>query len=265
MSAASARSAVNATTAKSPASKKLFLWPDTHVPFQSVSAVNAALAVVRGWQPDILVILGDFADMWSVSSHSRDPKRKLLLEDELHEVRAGLREIEKASAGARRIYVMGNHEHRLERYIHDRAPELAGLRGSSYAELVGLAVGGWEVVPYMMHKLIGKLYVTHDCGYAGANAVRATGQAYGSNVAIGHTHRLGVSYFGDARGNTYVSGSFGWLGDAAAIGYGHEASKARDWQLGFGTGRLLANGNVHLSPVPIVQGRAVVEGVSYGK
>lgn len=243
---------------------KIFFWPDTHVPFHHPVSVALVRQVVADWSPDVFVCLGDFADMFSVSSHSRDPRRKLLLEDELHAVRDELRAVERAMpAGCRRIFLEGNHEWRLSRYLHDRAPELASLRGMSFRALCDLDANKWEWVPYMRHKKIGRLYLTHECGFAGKYAVHATGAAYGGNIAIGHTHRLGLHYFGDARGRSFVSATFGWLGDAANIGYGHEASKARDWQLGFGIGRLLKSGDVHLQAVPIVNGKCVVEGKLY--
>ncbi len=62
-------------------------------------------------------------------------------------------------------------------------------------------------------------------------------------------------------GTPYVAAMLGWLGDSEkAASYMHEA-KASDWVKGFGIGYLEPQtGIVHLQPVPIVNGRCVVNG-----
>jgi hypothetical protein len=53
---------------------------------------------------------------------------------------------------------------------------------------------------------------------------------------------------------------FGWLGDAEKAGdYLHEA-KASDWCHGIGLGYMEPSGIVHVTPVPFINGRCVVEG-----
>ena len=70
-----------------------------------------------------IVILGDFCDFYSVSSHSKDPGRALKFEYELRQVDKKLRELN--SLGAKhRVFVEGNHEDRLLRYLRDTAPAL---------------------------------------------------------------------------------------------------------------------------------------------
>ena len=53
---------------------------------------------------------------------------------------------------------------------------------------------------------------------------------------------------------------FGWLGDVKEIDYMHQAAAKTNWCLGFGIGYLLKSGEVILHHIPIVGGKAIVEG-----
>lgn len=243
---------------------QILVIPDMHIPYHSVSGWSLLLSVVRGWQPDIIVIIGDFADMYAISLHDKDPSRAFRLEEELIEVEEKIQELDAAALpnASRRIYIEGNHEHRISRFIK-KNPVLHNLRGLSFAELIRLQEKGWEFYPYGTHTTVGKLNLTHDVGYAGVNAVRQTGQVFESNVVTGHTHRMAVHYFGNVRGESHVSASFGWLGDASKIDYRHRALVSREWQLGFGIGHMKENGTIHLQAVPIIRNECVVDGKLY--
>jgi hypothetical protein len=120
---------------------------------------------------------------------------------------------------------------------------------------------GWECVEYRQHLKIGKMHFTHDVGHAGIYAHRQSRMAYEGNVVIGHCHRLAMEVAGTSKGPAHVGIMLGWLGDKGAIDYMH-AAKASQWTLGFGVAyHERDTGNVHVTPVPIVDYRCVVEGV----
>lgn len=237
--------------------KRIFIWPDAHVPFEDKRCFNLALKVCKSFKPDIQVILGDFWDFYSVSFHSKE-RRGPKLADELEAGKVRLEEITKLG-GKRKVFVCGNHEYRLDRYIADRAPELAGW-GLSPKDIVMEL--GWEFIPYKDFAKIGKLHVTHDVGHAGKTALVASQAAYEGNLVIGHTHRMGTFYTGSVRGDHHVAMSPGWLGSEKKVGYMYKA-KLREWQHGFGYGYLEDNGTVHLRCAPIVKNKCVVEGKLY--
>lgn len=176
------------------------------------------------------------------------------------EARRLLRQMEGWGA-AERYYFLGNHEDRLGRYLADRAPELSGV-GLTIDELLGLSARGWTVIPYREHARIGKIWMTHDIGQSGMNALRQAFAAYQDNIVINHTHRLEYFVKSNATGVAHVAASFGWLGDASKVDYMYRV-KMRDWALGFGIGYLRPNGTVHLQPIPIVNYSCVVEGRHY--
>lgn len=243
--------------------ERLFFISDPHIPYHDEKALAVWLKACRDFKPSVVVSMGDFIDCFSVSSYSKDPRRALHLEGEVEQARAALDQIEKASPGARRIYIAGNHEDRLQRYLQDKAPQV--FFAVDIPRLLGLAERHWEYVPYKKSIRIGKLNLTHDVGSAGRyNAFRAL-EAFQAPVVTGHTHRMSYVVEGVATGGTQVSAQFGWLGDAEQVDYMSDIQTKRNWTLGFGYGYLdKRTGFVYLVPVPIVRGTCVVEGRLYG-
>lgn len=238
--------------------KKLLIIPDSHIPYHDKKAVQLLYKVAKSYKPDIIVVLGDYADFYSVSSHSKDPNRVNKLEYELQAVNAELDELDSLKA-KQKVFIAGNHENRLERYLAEKAPELFNV--VTIPELLKLKQRKWTYVPYKMDYKIGQVYWTHDVGTAGRSAVFNALGTYQGNIVTGHTHRLAYIIEGNARGKPHVSASFGWLGDARKADYMHRVKAARDWALGFGIGYMDdSTGNVYLNPVPIVGYTCVVEG-----
>lgn len=237
--------------------EKLLFVPDTHVPYHDVKAWSLLLKVGKVLRPDRIVILGDFADFYAVSDHDKDPNRARGLESEIKSCRERLDELDALGA-SKKYYVSGNHEDRLERYLMRRAPELFNM--VKIPEILGLRERGWSYVPYKSDVRIGKVYITHDTGVAGANAHQRALTDYQTNVIIGHTHRLGYAVVGNAKGEPHVGAMLGWLGDFDKVDYMHSIKARRDWAHGFGLGYMRPDGVVHIHPVPIVRNSVVVEG-----
>ena len=234
--------------------KKIFFWPDTHVPYHSKQAVELAFKACQSFKPDILVVGGDLFDFYCVSDHSKDPRRKDKLVDELIGA-ASFRQLLENLA-PQRVFLEGNHENRLERYLWTRAPELFGL--VSVQTLLGLKE--WTFIPYRSHYKIGSLYLCHTAGPGGKYATHKAHDLYQHNVGFFHTHNLGVAYSGNATGTTHVSANFGWLGDIHKVDYTTNIEKLRRYLHGFGTGYLFPKGDVHIQAHAIVNKRVILEG-----
>lgn len=240
--------------------KKVLFVPDSHHPYVDKHNWNLMLKAAKEFRPDTVVVLGDFADFYAVSAHSKDPTRQNDLEWEVNEVNKAIDQLDSLKA-KEKIYVAGNHENRLERYLQDKAPEL--FNTVRISRLLKLSERGWRYIPYKHDFRLGKLYITHDCGSAGRNALFRSADTYHHNVVIGHTHRLQFLVEGNALGETHVAASFGWLGDAKSADYMHRIKANRDWANGFGIGYMTNNGTVYLQPIPIVNGTCLVEGKLY--
>lgn len=234
---------------------------DLHAPYEDKKAVDLVLKVGKKLKPDILILTGDIADCFSVSSHSKDPMRGRHFGEEAQYVRNLLDRFERLGA-KRKVFVLGNHEDRLRRYLEEKAPELYDF--IDIPGVFGLKERGWQVVPYKRDTKIGKLHVTHDVGSAGRYNVFKCLDTYQGNVVTGHTHRFSYVVEGNAKGEHMVSAQFGWLGDADAVDYMASVNVKRNWTLGFGVGYLDTDtNNVHLTPIPIIGYRCVVEGTLF--
>lgn len=244
--------------------KKIFFLPDLHAPYHDKRAFHLALKALRTFKPDVIFVLGDFVDFYAVSAHSRDPRRRRDLGYEVEVAKECLDEVSAAAGGAQKIFCEGNHEYRLERYIRDHAPELVDLAVGagtlSISSLLGLAENGWDFLPYGKMYHMGHLYVSHDVGYCGVNAARQSLALVQGNYVFGHTHQIAYLIEGSAKGKAHAVLNCGWLGDASHIDYAPTARVARFWAHGFGIGYMLLDGTVHLQPVPIVNGRVIIEG-----
>lgn len=239
--------------------KRILIVPDCHRPYHDERAWQLMLKAARRLRPHIVVVLGDFVDCYQVSDHDKDPARLESFDDEMLSGNEGLDELEASTplASGTRHFIAGNHEQRLERLLWRQAPQLH-TRVTIQKEL-RLKERGWTYTPYRESLRIGKLYFTHDEGTAGMKAHETARATFESNVVIGHTHRMAVSYRGTAKGTSNFGAMLGWLGSVDKIDYTHKV-KARQWQHGFGVGYLLKSGVVHLQAVPIVGGACVIEG-----
>lgn len=231
---------------------------DAHVPYHDERAWQLMLAVGRAIKPKHLIVNGDLADFYAVSSHSKDPRRVKGLDEELVIVNEKLDELDALKAENKQ-FVAGNHEDRLTRYLQDKAPELFNVVG--IPELLKLQKRGWHYTPYKSDTRIGKVHVTHDVGVAGRNATFRALDTYMHSIITGHTHRMQYIVEGNAVGEVKLSASFGWLGDAEKIDYMHRVNVKKNWVLGFGIGYLEPiSGIAYLTPVPIINYTAVVNG-----
>lgn len=228
---------------------KRTLWiPDTHRPYHDQRAVDVMLKVGKAMRPDRIVILGDFGDFYCTSRHPKDPTRQRDLELEVASSNEGLDAIDALGA-KEKVFISGNHEDNLSRYLVEKAPELFNM--VKVEKLFQLKERGWKYVSYKSYTKIGKIYVTHETGHAGQNAHLSSATKFGGNTVIGHTHRCAISYKTTVTGRSYVAAMFGWLGDRSKAEYMHKVNTT-DWMLGFGIGHEDRSGNMHLKACPIV-------------
>lgn len=180
-----------------------------------------------------VVILGDYADFYSVSSHAKDPRILQMLTDEVESVLDGLDEIDKLFPNAAKVYLEGNHEFRLERYLIDKAPSLFGVTDTEHLLKLNKRPG-WTFRPYsphQAHKVLGS-YLSARHEPLGTTAKATAGKALCSLV-YGHIHRIEESHIVGLDGSNHVSFSVGWLGSKHHRVFSYVKTHWQ-WQLGFG-------------------------------
>lgn len=216
------------------------------------------LAVAGDFKPDTVVVIGDFADFYAVSSHSKDPGRRLTFKEEIEYTRKRREELD-ALEPSRKLFIEGNHCYRFVRYLMDKAPEMFGVVDTD--QLLGLSENGWEFTKYRDHTTVGKVHFTHDTGHVGRYMNYRSLDTYQGSVVIGHGHRMAYIVEGNAMGETKLAAQFGWLGSVDDVDYMHRATALKNWSLGFGLGfHDTQTDHVHFQPVPIIEYRCVVQG-----
>lgn len=207
--------------------------PDTHRPFHSRRAYALMLKVAKHVGIHEIVILGDYADCYSVSSHGgKDPRLPRLLEAEVQSVNEGLDELDRLFPRAKKVYLAGNHEYRLERYLYDKAPELFGL--TSCRELFRMNLRPrWSYLDYQKnqaYRVLGTDLVARHTPLA-TQAKSGLTRAMTSYIS-GHTHQISEVHAVALDGREIVALCPGWLGDVRSSAFAYVSSPPQ-WQLGF--------------------------------
>lgn len=196
--------------------------------------------------PDMVVCMGDFTDLNSLSSYDRGKKtgegRRYALDiaaaidantrvfSPMRDFNAHRRNIRKAQFREPRfIMLYGNHEDRINRAINS-SPELAGkisLEDLEYAKF------GWDCVPYRTPVQIEGIWFNHFfpsgvkgeaiSGFTLANSLLA--KNFASSI-VGHSHLFDHAIRSKPDGQAIIGLSCGWYGEQATY---EDATQAYWW------------------------------------
>ena len=197
---------------------KHFVLPDCQVkPGQDLSRLTWAGKFCVKHKPDVIICIGDFADLPSLSSYDvgtksfegRSYKKDIAATHKaMNMFMAPIRkEQDRLAKGKRKrwnprfVLTLGNHEHRISRAVeYDRKLEdLMSLDDLGYKE------HGWEVIPFLEQIIIDGVFYCH---YATpGHSPRAIGSARQllikkhMSCVVGHKQGREVSYdkYGDGR------------------------------------------------------------------
>jgi UDP-2,3-diacylglucosamine pyrophosphatase LpxH len=176
---------------------------DLHVPHHDRKALKLLEIFLADQKPEVFIINGDFLDMWEVSQFDRVPKAGKSLMQEIRIGRNLLERFREILPKTRMIYIEGNHDFRLRKYLLRNAPELYGLPGLSIPELLNLKELNIIYKPVKEGAnsfsdtwvRIGDLYVGHwdkinkHAGYTAKSLL----DEKGVSLLQGHTHKFGIS------------------------------------------------------------------------
>ena len=143
---------------------------------------------------DVICQVGDWYDMPSITEH----RGRLEREGDRYDadIEVGNQALSQFMAPFRRrkkrvprfVFLVGNHEYRIERYIQQK-PELAGKIGMfefAFKEY------GWDVIPFGRYTNIGGFHCTHHILGKGGRPVSLgpTFTKRGVSMVTGHTHEF---------------------------------------------------------------------------
>lgn len=244
--------------------KRVLVIPDCHIPYEDKRAYQLMLDVCSETvHPDAIYILGDYADMYSINGHGKSPGINLKLKDEIYEVHQRLQELCDLFPDAKKVFIEGNHEFRLARYIQKNCPDLFDL--VTIPDILKLDEYGFEFIPYGPNQqaqiLNSRLYARHEPISGGLHVAHGTVTKAMKSIIFGHTHRIQESQIVSIDGENYRGISSGWLGDKDHEDeVFHYVKNHHQWALGFSIVTVLDDGTWFNQLVHIIDYKCVVDG-----
>ncbi len=249
-------------------SKRIFLLPDTQMPYDDRKALKAVVRAIGDLQPDELIHIGDLMDFPQPSRWNKDTRGEFegsIYEDcEQAKLRllGPIREVYDGPFGVHE----GNHDLRPREYLDKNSPALSGSAAFNIENLLDFDGFGVELLPEFnevapgwisTHGHRGQISLSRIAGNTAMGAARK----FGKSVVMGHTHRMGI-----------ISETRGYAGKETSKLTGMEVGHLMNqkmaqylkggtgnWQQGFGL--LTIDGqHVKAETVPINRGRFSVDG-----
>lgn len=197
---------------------------DFHIPFQDDDAVDAFLEYVKNVQPKTVILNGDVLDMFMLSRFTKGEGRNPL--EEITQCRGLLASLRKLCPDADIFYIIGNHENRLEKYVLNKAPELASLVEDVFSIL---KIDEFKIRGCASLTINDKILFKHGTllgNKSGLSAIKEMENAYMSGCS-GHTHRL-CKYIARKSGRKFF-----WIESGCLCSLTPEYMVNPNWQQGF--------------------------------
>lgn len=225
---------------------KFVVLSDIHFPYHDSKALNAVYKFLAQTPTDIIILNGDILDFYDVSSFDKNPDRVNSLQKELDLANKFFRRLRQLSTG-RIIFVKGNHEDRLERYLR-KHPELYSLDALKLPNLLGLDKYNIEYKDKGFK--LGSLKIIHGDMVRKFSAYTARGELekHDSSGISSHTHR-GSAYFYRTP-ERYLA----WFESFCLCDLNPEYIDEPNWQQGFLYG-YVDKDSFAVTPIPIVDGK----------
>lgn len=214
--------------------KSYLILPDVHRPYHNKFLWDAMLHFAQDTGFHGVVILGDYLDLSSISSHNKGKVVKYTLWDEYLDGAQGRMELEDAGGFREKHYLCGNHEDRLYRYIKDL--EAAKLGQAIIGIEHGLGLDGWDFLNNWKEDYVqlGGLQIIHgeNTGKQSLDKTLDDVEAIGFDLMYGHTHWFMSKQ--DNRGAVWNIGTMADLNDLDGLGYVSRFKRAK-WRNGLAT------------------------------
>lgn len=159
-------------------------------------------------KPDVIVVMGDFADMHSLSSYDKGKgamegrryrediasanQARQALESAMNRYNERQAQNKKKQYKPRKVFLMGNHEDRINKALNADPWTLEGIISP---DDLGFKQAGWEVYPYLDKVVIDGVTYTH-CIQRNNSGMMLGGKYHAAallmqehcSVTVGHSH-----------------------------------------------------------------------------
>lgn len=212
---------------------------DIHVPFHDARAITAAVKHTKQkHKTTVLLVNGDLCDFYSLSRFETS-KDKRDFQAELYASRQLLGYLKQEFPKARRIFKRGNHEDWFDKYLNNRAPEMASVDFMQLGKALDLDKFGFEEVRDNII-MAGELPIMHGHEFknnSGVNPSRSAFLKTNHSSLSGHLHRTSSHSESDMFHKEVMTWTQGCL-----CGRRPEYARVNKWNLGFAVVEVAKNG-----------------------
>ena len=219
---------------------------DLHIPFHDHRAVSLVLDIFQDIGISILYLNGDILDFYSIHAHgAKHPDIRVNLESEIESGLDFIKLLKKKLPNTKIIFISGNHEFRLDRFIMNNAPAFWNIvKLESQLQLKHYDI---EYYDYNAAVKVGEtnLYVQHSPpSYSENAAMTSLKKKMDASFIYGCTHRKDYACKSGVNGDLYEVFCNGWLGDIKSLSKSHQnvfsfTKGHENWQECFGIGAII--------------------------
>ena len=226
---------------------KFVVLSDIHFPYHDDKALKAVYKFLEQHPVDTIILNGDILDFYDVSSFDKDPDRINSLQKEIDMAQKFFKKLRGLNPKAKIIFVKGNHEDRIERYLKKHS-ELYSLNALKLPNLLNLDN---YIIEYKDKGFkLGSLKIIHGDMVRKFSGYTARGELekHDSSGISSHTHRGGVYYYRTPE--RYLA----WFESFCLCDLNPEYISEPNWQQGFLYG-YIEKDSFAVTPIPIVDGK----------
>lgn len=194
--------------------KRAAVLSDIHAPYHSITAISAALDMLKKEKPDVAVLNGDIFDCYQLSRFCRDPKKKNFAE----ELRIGVSVIEtiRKTLKCEIIFRLGNHEDRYQQFLWQKMGELSGIEEFEFSSIIKKRLPDTVVLGDKKLIKLNDLTLLHGHEFASGffspvNVARGLYLRAKANAMQGHNHATSSHTESDINGKIVTTFSVGCL------------------------------------------------------
>lgn len=174
---------------------KTLVFSDVHIPFHNEDYVKLLMFIIKSSRPTRIIINGDLGDLYNVSAYPKSLDVLTTYDDEVQAIKGFITALRIASPTSKIIYLLGNHEHRLSKFINDSLGVMRNrLSLEKELDLENL-VDEWHPYKYKYRVEDTNLWVTHSPPSYSVTAARTSIMAKtGQSFIYACSHRPDFAY-----------------------------------------------------------------------
>ena len=195
--------------------KRVLVLSDIHLPYHSLSALEATFDYTKREDIDTIVLNGDTLDFHGLSRFVKDPKARSVAH-ELAAFKDFMTALRALFPKAFIIYKMGNHCERYDHFLIQKAHEIIGVDEFDFRNIIKARADGIEVVGDKRILKLGALNLVHGHEFGGSifspvNIARGLFLRGKVSAMQGHNHQTSEHTESNMNGEITTTYSVGCL------------------------------------------------------